>query len=120
MPKQLETVPSEYAAHENIYRAGWAHGHGFACHNVPKVGETYWFDHVGKITCNADNIRELHEVACFAAEENSRQYSPFEMIAHEINDSEYSEELWEAFDSGLSDAIRNDLASYTDEDYGIA
>jgi hypothetical protein len=120
MSNQPKTIPEEYISQENIYRAGWAHGHGFACHNVPKIGETYWFDHAGEITCDADNIREVHEVACFEAEDNSRQYSPFELIAHELNEGEDSEELWEAFNAGLSDAIRHDLASYTDEDYGIA
>lgn len=107
--------------HENIYWAGRAYGRGFARRNVPEIGKTYWFDHAydGKITCNAENIRELHEVACFAAEDNSRHYAGFQMIAHELNKSEQSDELWDAFNSGLADAIRNDLASYTDENYGI-
>ena len=29
------------------------------------------------------------------------------------------EVLWEAFEAGTSDAISDDLANYTDEDYGI-
>ena len=120
MSNQPNIVPDSYKNQENAYRAGWSHGHGFACHNVPKLGESYWTNSMGKVTCDADNIRDVHQSACFEAESNSRSYSPFEFIAHEFNESEDSEALWEAFDAGIADAIFNDLASYTDADYGIA
>ena len=73
-----------------------------------------------------ENIREIHQSFCFSAESNSRQFSPFEFTAHAVNelgddeDAETtSDEAWEAFESGVSDAIFADLATYTDEDYGI-
>lgn len=163
-----ETVPASYAVHpdtDRAYRMGWNHGHGIACHNVPTLGDRIdrSVDYVGcgrEVT--AENIREYHELLCFAAESNSRQYSPFEFTAHEFNradDAELtvheitgegefqvlndegdclesgfttreaaqawidalpdSEALWEAFDAGIGDAIRADLATYTDDDYGI-
>lgn len=75
---------------------------------------------MGEITIDADNIREAHQSLCFEAESNSRSYSPFEFTAHEFNENEeLSEELWGAFDDGISDAIFTDLESYTDSDYGI-
>ena len=30
-----------------------------------------------------------------------------------------ADEMWEAFDAGIADSITADLATYTDEDYGI-
>jgi hypothetical protein len=70
------------------------------------------------------NVRDVHQALCFEAESNSRDFSPFEFTAHEFNslgdDGEVSSsEAWEAFEAGVSDAIFADLATYTDEDYGI-
>jgi hypothetical protein len=114
-----ETIPASFASDstlERSYRMGWNHGHGFACHNLPSIGDTIdrsmdWIG-LGKIV-TADNIAEYHELLCFAAETNSRDFSPFEFIAHEFNESEDSESLWEAFESGIADSIRHDLEFYS-------
>src|SRR5690348_15078257 len=85
-----DTIPSDYAdneALESAYRDGWNHGHGLACHNVPKLGETIWTESMGRVTVNAENIREVHADQCYAAESNSRQYSPFEFTAAEFNEA---------------------------------
>ena len=103
----------------DAYQRGWNHGHGIACHNVPTIGETVWSDALGRVTVDADNIREVHEAACHEAADNSRSYSPFEFTAHEFNESEYADDLWEAFEAGTADAIGDDLAGYDDADYGI-
>lgn len=122
-------IPDQYQTHEiltSAYERGWNHGHGIACHNVPELGETYRTDSLGKMTCDAENIREIHECLCYEAESNSRDFSPFEFTAHEFNslgdDEECeisSEEAWDAFEDGVSDSIKNDLSSYSDSDYGI-
>jgi len=119
-----ETIPAEHAKHESDYRNGWIHGHGLACHNVPRIGDSIdpcvdWVG-IGR-TVDAENIREYHELLCFAAEENSRCYTPFELIAHDLNDDDEFEsaERWESFEAGIADAIAADLAEYTDDDYGI-
>jgi len=118
-----ESIPDAYASDEKLtsaYRKGWSHGHGFACHNVPELGAKVFSDALGRVTVDAENIREVHQDACYAAESNSRDYSPFEFTAHEFNsDEENSEALWEAFEQGISDAISADLAEYSDSDYGI-
>jgi hypothetical protein len=128
-----ETIPSQFAAEHltDAYKRGWNQGHGIACHNVPTLGEKVWSDSLGKVTIDAENIREVHADNCYRAEENSRSYSPFEFTASEFNkadttDGEFdpdkegsAEELWEAFDAGIHDAISADLSEYTDEDYGI-
>jgi hypothetical protein len=114
-----ETIPAAYSTDsslERAYRIGWNHGHGIACHNVPSIGDSIdrsidWIG-LGK-TVTAENIAEYHEALCFAAESGSRDFTPFEFIAHEFNESEDSESLWEAFESGVSDSIRNDLKSYS-------
>ena len=113
-----ESIPVAYksADLEKAYRMGWNHGHGIACHNVPAIGDSIdrsvdWVG-LGK-TVTSENIAEYHEALCFAAESNSREYSPFEFIAHEFNESDDSESLWEAFESGVSDSIREDLKGYS-------
>jgi hypothetical protein len=128
------TIPHPYDKDETLsraYRMGWDHGHGFACHNVPRLGDKLFVEDMGRVTVDAENIREVHASQCYSAESNSRQFSPFEFTAHAFNNpAEFtgleeedcegiSEELWEAFEAGTADAIQADLADYTDEDYGI-
>jgi len=118
-----ESIPAPFSESEllsSAYRKGWNHGHGIACHNVPTLGAKVLSDSLGRVTVDADNIREVHESECHAAADSSRDFSPFEFIAHEFNsDEENSEALWEAFEQGTNDAIAADLATYSDEDYGI-
>jgi hypothetical protein len=114
-----ETIPAAFASDstlERAYRMGWNHGHGFACHNVPSIGDSICrsIDWIGldKVV-TSENIAEYHKLLCFVAESNFRDFSPFEFIAHEFNESEHFESLWEAFESGVSDSIREDLKSYS-------
>lgn len=126
------TIPPAFAGNETLtdaYKRGWNHGHGIACHNVPKLGDRLFSDSLGRVTVHAENIREVHENSCWDAQENARQYSPFEFTAHEFNsldddsekdaDAVSSEAAWEAFEEGVTDSIHADLATYTDDDYGI-
>ncbi len=135
MGNSPETIPAKYASDDKLkdaYQRGWNHGHGFACHNVPGLGQKYWLDGEGELVADADNIRDIHAHLCTDAESNSRQFSPFEFTAHEFNSAETNEDgewnpdlegaseaLWEAFDEGIGDSISADLATYTDDDYGI-
>lgn len=115
IPRAFNRGPRIAAAYHN----GWRHGHGVACHNVPKMGETYFTDAMGRVTVTAENIREVHETLTHAGCDNSRQFSPFEFTAHEFNSRHNSERLWEAFEAGTADAVAADLATYTDADYGL-
>ena len=90
-------IPDTYAANETLssaYRNGWNHGHGIACHNVPEIGAKLFVEDMGRVTVDANNIREVHQSFCFSAESNSRQYSPFEFLAHDLKslDDETDEE----------------------------
>lgn len=135
MPNYPTSIPDAYTKHEDLesaYRKGWNFAHGIACHNVPSIGDRISLDvdYVGLgERVDAENIREYHQLLCHAGADNSRQYSPFECTASEFNkhpaepeeddDTPTSEEMWEAFEAGTSDAISADLEGYTDEDYGI-
>jgi hypothetical protein len=44
--------------------------------------------------------------AAYEAEMNARQYSPWEFIAQEINDSDDPEELWEQYERGVTAGIQ--------------
>jgi len=85
-----DTIPAEYQADalQDAYRRGWNHGHGIACHNVPTIGDKVFSENIGRVTVDADNIREVHADACYQAESNSRSYSPFEFTAHEFNSAD--------------------------------
>jgi hypothetical protein len=123
------TIPTEYSSREILtlaYRLGWNTAHGIACHNVPTLGEEVRTDNLGRITIDADNIRDVHQEACFLAELNGRDFSPFEFIARDFNDlgegsgdAPSAGEAWEAYDQGVCDSIMADLATYSDDDYGI-
>jgi hypothetical protein len=125
----MRIIPTEYSSCDTLrdaYADGWNAGHGIACHNVPELGAKLWSESLGRVVVDADNVREVHESLCFEAESNGRQYSPFEHTAHRFNElgdgdetMPSSEEAWQAYDAGMCDAIHADLATYTDEDYGI-
>ena len=119
------TIPETFAADErltNAYRRGWNWGHGFACHNVPELYVEYWTQCEGRIKAtDLTELRDLHFTLCYEAEQNGRQYSPFECTAAEFNDADEndSDALWTAFEAGTVDAIGADVGSYTAADYGL-
>jgi hypothetical protein len=81
-------IPNQYRDNEELsdaYRSGWNHGHGIACHNVPVLGQELRIEGLGRVTVDADNIREVHTALCMDAESNSRSYSPFEHTASGFN-----------------------------------
>ena len=50
--------------------------------------------------------KEMIEYAAFESEQNARQYSPWEHLAHAINTSHDPEGLWEEYDRGVAVGIR--------------
>lgn len=122
VPQHLELTPAEAALYERYYRMGHRHANGIACCNVPRIGDridrSVDYIGLGKVV-TAENAKEYHELLCYAAEQHSRQYSPFERTAHEINSDEVlgSEYAWDAFDSGVADCIGEERDNYTEDDY---
>lgn len=106
----------------SAYCAGWEHGSGFTCHNVPAYGVEHWTESDGRITADTyDEIQCLHATLCYEAESNSRQFSPFEHLAHELNTypDDVSEHLWNAFDAGATDRIWSEVQEYGPADYAL-
>jgi hypothetical protein len=58
-----------------------------------------------------EGIIDEIQCLCYDADDSYRQYSPFEVFAHELNSSPDAEELWEAYDEGIARGIE----IFTDE-----
>src|SRR6201988_1673234 len=87
VPAEIK-VPDCYDPDDDLrdaYLLGYGHGSGIAEHNIPKLGETLDTDSFGDVTVTKDNIREIHEILCWEAEEYTRCYTPFEFITQKFN-----------------------------------
>jgi len=95
---------------DEVYREGFDRGYKIASWNdLPEIGETIrkdldWIG-IGTIESKGDAL-EAFDMLCHEAESINRQYSPFEHTAHAINEREDSDDIWEAFDEGISEGIR--------------
>ncbi len=82
---------------------------------TPEIGSLIMphIDHIGLgDRVDEENQAEYFELMCNEAEEYSRQYSPFEFTAHELNiDEDDSEDLWDAFTEGIFDGIHQECAN---------
>jgi hypothetical protein len=58
---------------------------------------------------------EKFESDCYEAESNSRQYSPFEFLAHDINECHNSDSLWDAYDNGITAGIQKYVKEFKRE-----
>lgn len=124
-------IPTEYHDDDRLadaYDRGWNAGHGIACECVPRAGERIWTESDGWSTPQTlEECRDVHFSLCRDGETNSRSFSPFEFTASEFNTAGDNEEerewlpdeLWEAYEAGVSDAIAADVATYRPEDYRI-
>lgn len=97
---------------KDAYNYGKEHGYSVASWvDVPELNDHIdpSIDYVGlgkRVT--EDNRWDYMEMLCIASEENSRQYSPFEFLAYEINSIEddwKSGEYWDEFDRGVNVGI---------------
>lgn len=77
------------------------------------IADTMVTDDNGDFYDEEGNIVDYNTAVelCFEAEENDRQYSPFEFTAHDINASINSAVFWEAFDEGISNGITETLTA---------
>jgi hypothetical protein len=106
--KQAETTAATYESEQekDAYFRGF--DRGFSCaswQNLPEPGEELWTESDGDILVSEDNQWDVVQSLAYAGESNDRQFSPFEFTAHEFNESDDSDSLWEAFDAGISDGI---------------
>ncbi len=105
---------------EECMNIGFAHGQSLFEHNVRDVKD-YHAIVDGEMDDNddfdvsqfEDDIRAL----CWEADEGYRQYSPFEFFCKALNDDENSEELWEAYEQGISAGVDECIEELTAKFY---
>jgi len=102
--KQYKT-PTTRDAYERGYHRGamiasWI--------DLPEVGQKVCDDYgFSKVT--EENQWDIVQSCAFEAENEDRQYSPFEFTASEFNKARNSEARWDAFDAGIADGIQANI-----------
>ena len=94
-----------------IYQEGLHHGYCVASWNdLPEIGSSVdkaidWFgiDTIETVSDAADYFM----MVCSIAEDYSRQYSPFEFTAKELNELQESKDydVWQVFEDGIQDGF---------------
>ena len=69
---------------------------------------------IGEIENEQDQMDAM-ELMASESESNDRSFTPFEHTAHEINEHENADELWEAFDEGILEGIRSNIKKRMDQ-----
>ena len=64
---------------------------------------------------NEQDQMDAMEIMAFESESNDRSFTPFEHTAHEINEHENADELWEAFDEGIAEGIQANIKQRMDQ-----
>ena len=68
-----------------------------AIEDMPMIGKD------GLVT--EEDVKDDFMSNCAEAEENDRQFTPFEFIAKEINEREDADDAWDQFDNGINDGF---------------
>ena len=108
---------------DDIKKEGIERGRSIASWvDVPEGGKTYMTESDGRVTVMS--VAEAEIVMCDRASESesaNRDYSPFEITAHELNSRDDCDEAWAAFDAGIAEGISDNigerLTNYTDESF---
>ena len=86
--------------------------------DIPEIGmklcKSIDWQGIDTIENEQDQIDAM-EIMAFESESNDRQFTPFEFTAHEINEHENADELWEAFDEGIAEGIQVNIKQRMDQ-----
>jgi len=96
---------------------GIAQGYSLAAYNY-SASEAYNTMKENIKEINEENLEEMCEqvkTICWEADQTSRQFSPFEFLAHSFNQDENSEELWETYEEGISEGVEEFLKELTEQ-----
>ena len=99
---------------EEITHAGYVRGRNIAAaQDLRRVGDTYHFqcEREPRPIEDEDEAATAMTEDSYLAEDNNRQYTPFEFTAHEINSRPDSEEAWAAFGEGIDRGIGEEIAA---------
>lgn len=111
-----------FASLEEVWEVGYDTGkHVVSWLDLPELGDLIkksvdWVGLGDRVT--RENIHDYVVILAHAAEENARQYTPFEVIASELNKYDNSDETWIAYEDGIArgieDAVTKRLATWLD------
>lgn len=93
---------------QDIRNEGFRRGQNVASWtDLPEIGLKIALDldWVGYDTVTEANQYHVWEMFCGEAERNDRQFSPFEVTAHELNELRKPYDVWEVFEAGISASI---------------
>lgn len=88
---------------------GYQRGYNIASwQDMPEIGTEIprHIDYVGYRTVDKDNQIDVWEMLCGEAESSGRDFSPFEVVAHALNESRDPDGYWQAFDEAITRGIR--------------
>lgn len=96
---------------KEILESGRDNGYNIASWiDLPEIGSPIdkcidWIGLGDVVTKN--NVADYFEILCHAAEDNSRQYSDFSFLAHDLNEiaDQKPYDVWEVYDEGVSKGI---------------
>lgn len=90
---------------KDIYNAGFMRGYNCASwQDMPELGKTYWTESDGRIEVETKADAEaVFMDACSQAEAGSRDYSPFEFTAKDLNELAETKpyDVWQVFEEGI-------------------
>lgn len=97
---------------DTIIRYGFNHGQDLVAYNCKdvKITEDMEYDEY------LDAVRQL----AWEAEENYRQYTPFEFFAKELNDEEDPDVAWDLYETAIGDGIEKELLTLTEKHFNTA
>ena len=92
--------------HEELFNLGYEEGKQIVSINQSELPV------IGYPECNAEDAEEWREEVrdlAFEAEQNSRQFSPFEFFAKDLNDREDADEAWDSYDEGIAKGVQDSV-----------
>lgn len=92
-----------------IKAEGFHHGKDLVMYNIHDVELTEEMD--------LDEYKDAAITLAWEADEGSRQYSPFEFFAKELNDSEDPDAAWAAYEEGIGEGIVHEVDQIITDEY---
>ena len=97
---------------DTIVRYGFNHGQDLVACNFGDIKITEDMEYNEYL----DAIREL----AWEAEDNYRQYTPFEFFAKALNEMEDPDAAWDTYETAMSEGIEKELLTLTEVDFNNA
>lgn len=90
---------------QSVYQEGFRHGQALVRFNINDIEE-----------CEDENeFKDKITALCWEADDNYRQYSPFEFFCNELNNCENPEAAWDVYERGIADGIEDELNAFVTE-----